>query len=58
MTIIDRNFNCPELQKLEEVVNQYDFLLQEGIIYKKEERERAYFLIDQLVNLIDEMKVR
>jgi hypothetical protein len=49
------NFNLPELEKLEEVVSQYDFLIQEAVFYTKEEKERAEFLARQLVNLIDQL---
>jgi len=42
----------PEIDKLEEVVGQYDFLVQEGVFYTKEEKKRALFLYERLGTLI------
>ena len=52
------NFNCPELEALEEIAGQYDFLLQEGVIYTKQEKERALFLIEDIENLVNQLHIK
>ena len=54
----NRNFGLPELEKLEEVVAQFDYMLQEGVIYKRAERDRALSLIIRLEDLIKELVIK
>ena len=52
------NFNLPEIDKLEELAGIYDDLLQEGMIYSKEEKDRALFLWRDIGMIIDQIKVK
>ena len=54
---MDNNTNTPELEKLTEAVNIYDYLLQEGVFITEPEKERALMLIDRLENIVDELEV-
>ena len=49
------NKQMPEITSLEEVIGQFDFVLQEGIIYTKAEKERALSLSYQLEKIIEDI---
>jgi len=54
----DINHGLPELKALEEVVGQYDFLIQEGVVYRKAEYDRAWVLVKSLMKLLHSFQVK
>ena len=52
------DFNCPEIEELEKIAGQYDFLLQEGVFYTKKEKERALFLLTAIENLVNQLNIK
>jgi hypothetical protein len=47
-----------ELKKLEEVAGDFDFLVQEGVIYSQKDIERAYFLLGVIEEFIDTLSLK
>lgn len=50
--------NKPEIKKLEMLVADYDYMLQEGVLYTGEEIARISFLIEELQKIVNDLNVR
>ena len=50
------NNQKPEIKELEKLVSEFDYLLQEGVIYNQEEIKRIIKLASDLQNMVDELE--
>lgn len=46
----------PEINKLENVVADFDYLLQEGVIYNQDELNKIWRLIENLIHFYRELE--
>lgn len=47
----------PELEKLDTLAGDFDYLLNEGVCITKEDRDNTLFILQRITNAINEMPV-